>query len=148
MPPGPPRCRCRDYLNSNGILAAKYGALVPVPVSITTANTLFNLRLRVDSRLFELKFRNYTRKQWDRDLAECDRAVLDRIPVKDSFDDRYFTDAFQQPAVINYPGEDLPFNRIVEFKRMTGQKSEQTPIAREYPTRDEEPYYPVPSKRN
>ncbi len=236
------------------VLSCVQGSLVPVPVNITTVNALFGLSLstpeqmrewlaanvvvkkeirnsqdaalaRVGPRLYELMFRNYTRKQWDRSPADLDRSVLDRIPVRENFDDRYFTDSwqgmpekgytelfrrmldhplitvecgtnyfdvrerigapralffsgkmdeffryqegerleyrslrfefetlpqelFQKAPVVNYPGEEHGFTRIVEFKQMTGQKIPCTTIAREYPTWNGEPYYPVPSLRN
>lgn len=55
---------------------------------------------------------------------------------------------FQDGAQENYPDPDVPFTRIVEYKRATGQKHPFTVISREYPTWDGEPYYPVPSKQN
>lgn len=52
---------------------------------------------------------------------------------------------YQQEAVINYPN-DYDFTRITEYKKLTGQVSNKTTIAREYPTWIGEPYYPVPQK--
>ena len=40
---------------------------------------------------------------------------------------------FQQVAVVNYPGEEVPFTRITEYKYLTGQSSHKTAITREYP---------------
>ena len=97
---------------------------VPVPVNITTVNELFGEDVadeagmqawlekeqvpcaapqnsrdvglqRVGPRLYELLFRNYSLKQWERDPADMDASVLARIPVRSNFDDRYFTDPFQ-----------------------------------------------------
>lgn len=55
---------------------------------------------------------------------------------------------FQQHSQENYPALDVPFTRVVEYKRATGQQHPKTTISREYPTWDGEPYYPVPSKQN
>jgi UDP-galactopyranose mutase len=57
--------------------------------------------------------------------------------------------------VVNYPGEDVPYTRIVEYKHTPNQprgtrdgKVAGTVIAREYSTDVGEPYYPVPNPEN
>lgn len=106
------------------VLSSVDGKLVPVPVNITTVNELFGLNLkteeemkqwlagqtesidapknseesalrRVGRTLYEKMFKNYTKKQWDMWPAELDASVMDRIPVRTNFDDRYFTDTHQ-----------------------------------------------------
>lgn len=54
-------------------------------------------------------------------------------------------ESYQDASVVNYPN-DYDFTRITEYKKLTNQKSLKTTIAREYPTWDGEPYYPVPQK--
>lgn len=54
---------------------------------------------------------------------------------------------FQEAAVVNYPN-DYDFTRVTEYKRLTGQISLATTIAKEYPQSDGEPYYVVPDDRN
>ena len=100
------------------------GIYIPMPITITTINTLFNLSLidekemidwlskevllcdsptnseevalsKVGSRLYEALFKSYTKKQWDKEPRELDPSVLERIPVRTNFDTRYFTDKFQ-----------------------------------------------------
>ena len=100
------------------------GTLVPVPVNITTVNTLFNTSIqtseemtawlknecvvpescinsedvalaRVGPRLYETLFKHYTVKQWSVGPANLEPSVLERIPVRTNFDDRYFSDRFQ-----------------------------------------------------
>lgn len=100
------------------------GKLVPIPVNITTVNELFGLDLssseemkhwlaeqvvaipepknsrdsalsRVGPVLYEKMFRDYTKKQWDLFPEELDAQVMNRIPVRTDFDDRYFTDTYQ-----------------------------------------------------
>jgi UDP-galactopyranose mutase len=97
---------------------------VPVPVNIDTVNELFSAGVedeagmaawlaaetvpcaspqnsrdvglaRVGPRLYEMLFRNYSLKQWERDPADMDASVLARIPVRANRDDRYFTDPHQ-----------------------------------------------------
>jgi UDP-galactopyranose mutase len=98
---------------------------VPIPVNIDTVNALFGLNLensqqmdewltseqvhydhepanaeevalsRVGPRLYELIFRPYTKKQWDSDPKELGPEVTSRIPVRNDFDGRYFSDPHQ-----------------------------------------------------
>jgi UDP-galactopyranose mutase len=230
--------------------------LVPIPVNITTVNELFgqNLqtedemkawleenRVKIDSpkdgreaviskvgnELYEKMFRHYTKKQWDKYPEELHASVLERIPVRTNFDDRYFSDKyqalpkggytqlfenlldhpnitiqlntdffdikdtitgfdklfytgpvdryfefkhslvekleyrsinfvsetvdaefFQENSVVNYPGTEVDFTRIVEYKHFGNQQSDKTTIVREYTVDEGEPYYPVPNSRN
>lgn len=55
---------------------------------------------------------------------------------------------FQENSVINYPGTDVDFTRIVEYKHFGNQTSSKTTIAREYTVATGDPYYPVPNERN
>jgi UDP-galactopyranose mutase len=106
------------------VLSFVDGKYVPVPVNITTVNKLLNLNInteegmkdwlknnitktknpknseesaisRVGKVLYEKMFKNYTKKQWDMWPSELDASVMDRIPVHDNFDDRYFNDIHQ-----------------------------------------------------
>lgn len=54
---------------------------------------------RVGRELYEKIFKTYTIKQWDKSPAELDAAVLNRIPVRTDFDDRYFSDKYQAQPV-------------------------------------------------
>jgi UDP-galactopyranose mutase len=182
---------------------------------------------KVGPVLYEKMFRHYTIKQWDKFPEELDASVLDRIPVRANFDDRYFSDKyqalpkggytklfsnildhpnitvllntdffdvkeqlngyekifytgpidrffdfkhsledkleyrsinfvsetvdkafFQKNSVINYPGKEVDFTRIIEYKHFGNQSSEKTTIVREFTTDEGEPYYPVPNARN
>jgi len=232
------------------------GKSVPIPVNITTVNELFGLSIedeqqmkvwleenripisrprngkeavlnRVGAVLYEKMFRHYTKKQWDKYPEELDASVLERIPVRTNFDDRYFSDEcqalpaggytqlfenmldhpnieilldtdyletkkeysgyeklfytgpidrffeftgqltekleyrsiyfaketidaeyFQENSVVNYPGTDTRYTRIVEYKHFGNQKSSKTTIVKEYTTDEGEPYYPVPNPKN
>jgi UDP-galactopyranose mutase len=99
--------------------------IVPVPINITTVNTLCETNLqttkemdewlantqvkypdgiknseemalsRVGHNLYEKMFKPYTIKQWNKEPNELDPSVLGRIPIYNSFDTRYFQDKFQ-----------------------------------------------------
>ncbi len=238
------------------VIAKVDGKLVPIPVNITTVNELFGLDLqteeqmkewlehnripienpkdgreavlsKVGSELYEKMFRHYTKKQWDKYPEELHASVLERIPVRTNFDDRYFSDKyqalptggytqlfanilnhpnievrlntdyfdirdgisgyeklfytgpvdryfdfkhslvekleyrsinfvsetvdaefFQENSVVNYPGTEVDFTRIIEYKHFGNQVSDKTTIVREFTVDEGEPYYPVPNARN
>lgn len=70
--------------------------------------------------------------------------------IEDTGDDGLF---FQEAMVVNYPGPDVPFTRIVEYKHVPNQPEgrHELPgslIAREYSSAEGEPYYPVPNPEN
>jgi UDP-galactopyranose mutase len=54
---------------------------------------------------------------------------------------------FQEVGVVVFPNTEK-FTRITEPKHSNIQKTEKTTIIKEYPTWDEEPYYPVLSQKN
>ncbi|MDR2007399.1 MAG: UDP-galactopyranose mutase [Alphaproteobacteria bacterium] len=54
---------------------------------------------------------------------------------------------YQEAPVVNYPN-DYDFTRITEYKQLTGQKSFNTTISREYSMDDGEPYYPIPNDKS
>ena len=186
---------------------------------------------RVGADLFDAIFRAYTIKQWAKEPRDLDALVTARIPVRASFDPRYFSDKYQalpsegytawfaslldhpnidvalgvdyfahqahlrracgltiytgpidryfaarglaqleyrgidfvvekyhnvggfmQPAsVVNYPGPEVNFTRIVEYKHFLLQQSPHTVLVKEFSKEmgpDDDPYYPVPNKRN
>lgn len=106
------------------VIAECDGKLVPVPANIETVNTLLNLNIgneqemdiwlssqrvtdcipsnseevalsRVGPTLYEKLFKHYTFKQWAKYPSQLEPSVLERIPVRTSFDPRYFSDRFQ-----------------------------------------------------
>ena len=106
------------------VIADVSGVYVPIPVNITTVNTLYGTAIhseegmrnwlaaeqvpcaapknseevalsRVGDRLYQELFKPYTMKQWAKEPAELEPSVLARIPVRENFDDRYFTDKYQ-----------------------------------------------------
>lgn len=253
-----------DYVNqfsewynySHKVIARVDDKTVPIPVNITTVNTLFNENIsseqqmqdwldanrvafdqpkngeeavlnRVGEVLYDKMFKHYTKKQWDKYPAELHASVLERIPVRDNYDDRYFSDEhqalpkggytqlfenilnheniqvllntdyfdvkdqisgfeklfytgpvdrffefnenlkekleyrsinfvreeiaqeyFQENSVVNYPGKEVEFTRIVEYKHFGNQQSDTTSIVKEFTVDEGEPYYPVPNEKN
>lgn len=112
------------YPYEHKVLARVDGKLVPVPVNITTVNRLLGTDIKTESEmlewldknqvknenpqngkeaamarvgkvLYEKIFKNYTKKQWDKYPEELDASVLNRIPVRSNFDNRYFSDKYQ-----------------------------------------------------
>lgn len=50
---------------------------------------------QVGWKLYEMFFKNYTKKQWKRDPKELDASVCGRIPIRTNRDDRYLSEEFQ-----------------------------------------------------
>lgn len=50
---------------------------------------------QVGWKLYEMFFKNYTRKQWHRDPKDLDPSVCGRIPIRTNRDDRYLSEKFQ-----------------------------------------------------
>src|SRR5262249_42707470 len=50
---------------------------------------------QVGWKLYEMFFKNYTRKQWQRDAKDLDPSVCGRIPIRTNRDDRYLAEKFQ-----------------------------------------------------
>lgn len=50
---------------------------------------------RIGSTLYEKLIKDYTFKQWSKYPEELDKSVLARIPIRNNFDTRYFSDKFQ-----------------------------------------------------
>ncbi len=96
----------------------------PIPVNISTVNILCNKNIkseeemrgwleentekienpknseevaltRVGRELYEKIFREYTYKQWNKYPEELDKSVLERIPVRMTDEDGYFSDPYQ-----------------------------------------------------
>lgn len=238
------------------VLAKVDGHTVPIPVNINTVNKLFGLNIsteeamkkwlflncpyiadpkngeeaalsRVGPVLYEKMFKHYTKKQWNKFPEELDASVLNRIPVRTNFDDRYFSDKyqalprggyskmfekimdhpnisvilntdyfelrdqiqkpekifytgpidrffdfkysleekleyrsinfvtevldqeyFQENSVINYPGTEVEYTRIIEYKHFGNQITDKTTIVKEFTVDGGEPYYPVLNEKN
>ena len=125
------------------VLSYVDGMLIPMPISTETINQLLNLSLDTDqivhwfqnhrisfneitnseeailsqagNLVYEKFFKNYTRKQWDRDAKDLDASITKRIPIRQSRDTRYFTDQYQ--AIPRYGYSSL-FNAILDHPKI------------------------------
>jgi len=52
--------------------------------------------------LYEAFIRGYTEKQWQTDPSELDASVISRLPVRYTFDNRYFSDDYEGLPVHGY----------------------------------------------
>ncbi len=144
--------RVLDYLSQftawrpyeHRVLAAVDGMLLPIPINLTTINSLYGLDLdqaeavaflaaraspdidirtsrdvvisQVGLDLYQKFFEGYTRKQWGRDASQLDKAVTSRVPTRTDTDDRYFQDKFQcMPS----EGYTRMFERMIDHPRIT-----------------------------
>jgi len=57
---------------------------------------------QVGRRLYEMFFKNYTRKQWKRDPKDLDASVCGRIPIRTNRDNRYLSESFQALPLEGY----------------------------------------------
>lgn len=55
---------------------------------------------------------------------------------------------YQPNSVVNYPSNNVPYTRIVEYKHFLNQKSKDTVIVSEKTNDSGEPFYPIPNKKN
>jgi UDP-galactopyranose mutase len=55
---------------------------------------------------------------------------------------------YQETAQINYVDDSVEFTRVVEHKLLSQQDSQSTTISFEYPQKDGEPFYPIPTEEN
>lgn len=143
--------RIVDYLSrftewrpyEHRVLARVDGHLLPVPINLTTLNTLYRLQMdeaqaraflasraqpvavirssedvvinQIGRELYEKFFRGYTRKQWGLDPSELDKSVTARVPTRTNADDRYFTDAYQMMPLHGYTPM---FQRMLDHPRI------------------------------
>ena len=66
---------------------------------------------RVGKEIYEIFFKGYTTKQWQKSPREMPVSVISRLPIRLNFDDNYFTDKFQG---IPYGGYTKLFERMLE----------------------------------
>ena len=70
----------------------------------------------VGQRLYDLLFKPYTKKQWDKYPAELGPEVLSRIPVRNNRDGRYFNDPHQALPKDGYTGI---FEKMLDSDKIT-----------------------------
>ena len=70
---------------------------------------------QVGTELYEMFFKNYTRKQWNLDPKDLDASVCGRIPIRTNRDDRYLSDKFQS---LHKAGYTRMFERILNHPKI------------------------------
>lgn len=70
---------------------------------------------QVGWKLYEMFFKNYTRKQWQRDAKSLDPNVCNRIPIRTNRDDRYLSERFQ---ALPKDGYTLMFQKMLSHPRI------------------------------
>lgn len=132
------------YPYKHKVLSYTKNKLVPIPVNINTVNILFNINIkteeemntwlnnhvkkisapknseesalsRVGKELYEMMFKNYTKKQWGLWPNELDASVMNRIPVRKNFNDEYFNDKYQ---AMPQEGYSKIFNKMLDNKNI------------------------------
>ena len=70
---------------------------------------------QVGWKLYEMFFKNYTRKQWQRDAKDLDPSVCGRIPIRTNRDDRYLAEKFQ---ALPKDGYTAMFERMLDHPKI------------------------------
>jgi UDP-galactopyranose mutase len=83
----------------------------------------------------------------DHYFSNCGLPTLEYRSIE--FTTELYSDTYQSCPVVNYPSEDIPYTRTVEYKHFPNQKNTTgTIVVHEKTTSNGEPYYPVPNERN
>lgn len=118
----------RNYQHKS--LAYVDGQLVPIPINLRTIEMLYGpeatkngmekflekrrsdiptprnaeeaVLSKVGEELYNKFYKGYTEKQWGRSARDLRPSVTGRIPVRDNYDDRYFTDKYQVMPLHGY----------------------------------------------
>ena len=82
--------------------------------------------------LYEAFIRGYTQKQWQTSPAELPAEVMSRLPVRYSYDNRYFSDTHQGLPVDGYTAwlERMADNPLIEVRLDTDYFDETQPYSR------------------
>jgi UDP-galactopyranose mutase len=88
---------------------------------------------RVGSLLYDKIFKHYTYKQWAKYPEELDASVLARIPIRNDFDNRYFSDRYQALPTDGYTNlieniikhEQITVKLGIDFGNMTDEEKNQ-----------------------
>ncbi len=81
--------------------------------------------------LYEAFFRGYTAKQWQTDPTELPAAIISRLPVRYTFDNRYFNDTYEGLPTDGYTAwlEKMAENELIEVRLNTDWFDVRTEIA-------------------
>jgi UDP-galactopyranose mutase len=95
--------RIWDYVNEfaewqqyeHRVKASYKGVVYSFPPNRMTIQQIGAIPGSLEDEIKRRFFEGYTAKQWGRPLAEVPDHVIKRIPIRDNWDDRYFTDLYQ-----------------------------------------------------
>lgn len=132
----------REYIHQ--VKTYVRGKYLPFPININTINELYGIDLnnsdemknflnsrsnkkkkissmedyfvnQIGDDLYNLFFRNYSRKQWGLDPSGVSYSVAKRIPIRCDFNNNYFTDRFQGIPANGYSEF---FNNLVDLSNI------------------------------
>lgn len=87
--------RFADWLPyTHRVMAYHQGKAYSLPPNLRTYEQLMIPSDDVQT-IRSLFFEGYTAKQWGKPIDQVPTEVIQRIPIRDSYDDRYFTDPYQ-----------------------------------------------------
>jgi UDP-galactopyranose mutase len=86
---------------------------------------------QVGWKLYEMFFKNYTRKQWQRDARDLDPTVCGRIPIRTNRDDRYLSEKFQALPKNGYTAmfQKMLKHPLIEVRLNTDYREVRTQVA-------------------
>ena len=86
---------------------------------------------QVGWKLYEMFFKNYTRKQWQRDAKDLDASVCGRIPIRTNRDDRYLSEKFQALPKDGYTAmfQKMLAHPLIEVRLNTDYREVRTQVA-------------------
>ena len=122
----------RRFVDFNGyqhkVLARYKGRAYFLPLGLTLVNKFFGVELTPaelpafladethKKELFDAFFRGYTSKQWGRPPEEIDPTIIQRVPVRSTYDVNYFNDYNQG---IPLSGYNSLFDRLLDHPNIT-----------------------------
>ena len=86
---------------------------------------------QVGWKLYEMFFKYYTRKQWQRDARDLDPTVCGRIPIRTNRDDRYLSEKFQALPKNGYTAmfQKMLKHPLIEVRLNTDYREVRTQVA-------------------
>ncbi len=84
----------------------------------------------------------------DRYFSTLGHEALEYRSLRFEFERHFGTNYYQPVELVNYPGSEVEYTRISEFKHCLDQKSDHTIISKEYSSAEGEPFYPVLTDQN
>jgi UDP-galactopyranose mutase len=85
------------------------------PINLTTLYQVFGVETPTQARLmmqdegavnqlYDMFYRGYSKKQWGKELEDVPKNAISRLPIRITWDDRYFNDTYQAMPKGGYTG--------------------------------------------